>query len=61
MQATAAGDPSAEYLERACAFAAEFAAAPEIERQRELPKPVVPAILERRFFRMLLPSRSTSR
>jgi len=62
MQATAAGDPSAEYLERACAFAAEFAAAaPEIERQRELPKPVVAAIVERGFFRMLLPSRSTSR
>ena len=62
MGSTAAGDPGAEYLDRARAFVPELAAAaPEIERQRELPKPVVAAIVERGFFRMLLPSRSTSR
>jgi indole-3-acetate monooxygenase len=49
-------DPSTEYLERARAFVPELAvAAPEIERQRELPEPVVAAMVERGFFRMLLP------
>src|SRR6201985_3507789 len=51
-----AGDPGAEYLERARALVPELAAAaPEIERQRELPEPVVAAMVERGFFRMLLP------
>jgi indole-3-acetate monooxygenase len=49
-------DPGTEYLERARAFVPELAvAAPEIERQRELPEPVVAAMVERGFFRMLLP------
>ncbi len=56
MRSTAAGDPGAEYLERARAFVPELAAAaPEIERRRELPEPVVTAMVERGFFRMLLP------
>src|SRR5437763_694729 len=56
MRATAAGDPGIEHLERARAFVPELAAAaPEIERQRELPEPVVAAMVERGFFRMLLP------
>jgi alkylation response protein AidB-like acyl-CoA dehydrogenase len=56
MRSTAAGDPGVEYLERARAFVPELAAAaPEIERRRELPEPVVAAMAERGFFRMLLP------
>ncbi len=56
MRSTAADDPGAEYLARARAFVPELAAAaPEIERQRELPEPVVAAMVERGFFRMLLP------
>jgi indole-3-acetate monooxygenase len=56
MPSTAAGDPGIDYLERARAFVPELAAAaPEIERQRELPEPVVAAMVERGFFRMLLP------
>src|SRR5947207_2381208 len=56
MRSTAAGDPGAVYLERARAVVPELAAAaPEIERQRELPEPVVAALVERGFFRMLLP------
>src|SRR5947209_20502101 len=56
MRSTAAGDPGAVYLERARAFVAELAAAAsDIERQRELPEPVVAAMVERGFFRMLLP------
>jgi alkylation response protein AidB-like acyl-CoA dehydrogenase len=52
-----AGDAlGAEYLERARAFVPELAAAAsEIERRRELPEPVVTAMVERGFFRMLLP------
>jgi indole-3-acetate monooxygenase len=56
MRSSAAGDPGTEYLERARAFVPELAAAaPEIERRRELPEPVVAAMVERGFFRMLLP------
>src|ERR1700746_645838 len=56
MRSSAAGDPGTQYLERARAFVPELAAAaPEIERRRELPEPVVAAMVERGFFRMLLP------
>jgi hypothetical protein len=56
MRSSAAADPGTEYLERARAFVPELAAAaPEIERRRELPEPVVAAMVERGFFRMLLP------
>ena len=56
MRSKSAGDMGAEYLDRARAFVPELAAAaPEIERQRELPQPVVAAMVERGFFRMLLP------
>ena len=56
MRSTEAGDPGTEYLERARAFVPELAAAaPEIERQRELPESIVAAMVERGFFRMLLP------
>jgi indole-3-acetate monooxygenase len=49
-------DPGAKYLERAQDFVPELAAAaPEIDRQRELSEPVVAAMVERGFFRMLLP------
>jgi indole-3-acetate monooxygenase len=45
-----------DYLQRAWDFVPELAAAaPEIERQRELPEPIVAAMVERGFFRMLLP------
>jgi alkylation response protein AidB-like acyl-CoA dehydrogenase len=45
-----------DYLQRARDFVPELAAAaPEIERMRELPEPVVAAMVERGFFRMLLP------
>ena len=53
----AAGSLGADYLQRARDFAPELAAAaPEIERQRELPASIVDAMVERGFFRMLLPS-----
>ena len=56
MRSKSAADMGAEYLDRARAFVPELAAAaPEIERQRELPQPVVAAMVERGFFRMLLP------
>ncbi len=56
MLSTISDDRGTEYLERARAFVPELAAAaPEIERQRELPEPVVAAMVERGFFRMLLP------
>jgi alkylation response protein AidB-like acyl-CoA dehydrogenase len=56
MALTAADDCTSDYLERARDFAPELAAAaPEIERQRELPEAVVAAMAERGFFRMLLP------
>jgi indole-3-acetate monooxygenase len=56
MRSTTGDDRGAGYLERARAFVRELAAAaPEIERQRELPEPVVAAMVEHGFFRMLLP------
>src|SRR5262245_48769 len=56
MPSTTADDAGLEYLDRARAFVPELAAAaPEIERMRELPEPVVAAMVERGFFRMLLP------
>jgi indole-3-acetate monooxygenase len=56
MRLTTADDPGAEYLQRARDFAPELAAAaPRIERQRELPELVLAAMVERGFFRMLLP------
>jgi alkylation response protein AidB-like acyl-CoA dehydrogenase len=52
----AADNLGLEYLQRARDFVPELAAAaPEIERQRELPESVVAAMVERGFFRMLLP------
>jgi indole-3-acetate monooxygenase len=48
--------PSIDYVQRAREFAPELAAAAaEIERRRELPEPVVAALVERDFFRLLLP------
>jgi alkylation response protein AidB-like acyl-CoA dehydrogenase len=45
-----------DYLQRARDFARELAAAsPEIERRRELPESIVAALVERGFFRLLLP------
>ena len=56
MLPTTGDDRGAGYLERARAFVPELAAAaPEIERQRELPEPVVATMVECGFFRMLLP------
>src|SRR5215472_8877980 len=56
MRRKTAYDAGAEYLQRACDFAPELAAAaPEIDWQRELPEKVVAAMVERGFFRMLLP------
>jgi len=56
MRSTTGDDRGAGYLERARAFVPQLAAAaPEIERQRELPEQVVAAMVEHGFFRMLLP------
>src|SRR6201987_1959333 len=56
MQQMAADNLGLEYLQRARDFAPDLAAAAaEIERQRELPESVVAAMVERGFFRMLLP------
>jgi alkylation response protein AidB-like acyl-CoA dehydrogenase len=56
MLSTISDDRGTEYLEQARAFVPELAAAaPEIERQRELPEAVLGAMIERGFFRMLLP------
>src|SRR5260370_32402949 len=56
MRLTTADDPDIDYLQRAREFVPELtAAAPQIERQRELPEAVVAAMVERGFFRMLLP------
>src|SRR5882724_7134294 len=51
-----ADDPATDYLLRAREFAPELAAAAdEIERRRELPEPIVAALVECGFFRLLLP------
>ena len=61
MRSTARGLPSAsssglDYIERAKAIGPELeAAAEEIERRRELPDPIVEALVERGLFRLLLP------
>jgi len=56
MGVTAAGDPATDYVQRARQLApALAAAADEIERRRELPEPVVAALVEGGFFRLLLP------
>jgi len=48
--------PGIDCVRRARELAPELAAAAaEIERQRELPEPVVAALVERGFFRLLLP------
>jgi indole-3-acetate monooxygenase len=48
--------PGIDYVQRAREFAPELAAAAaEIECRRELPEPVVAALVERGFFRLLLP------
>jgi len=45
-----------DYLQRARDFAPDLAAAAtEIERRRELPEPIRTALIERGFFRLLLP------
>src|SRR6266446_2265710 len=49
-------DPPVDYLERAREIAPMLAAAAdEIEERRELPERIVKALIERGFFRMLLP------
>src|SRR5260370_37996288 len=56
MRLTTADDPGTDYVQRARDFVPELtAAAPQIERQRELPEAVVAAMGERGFFRKLLP------
>ena len=48
--------PATEYLGRARELGPEFeAAAEQIERRRELPEPIVEALVERGLFRLLLP------
>ncbi len=51
------GEPlGAVYLKRACELGPKLAAAAaEIERRRELPEPIVESLIERGFFRLLLP------
>jgi len=56
MRRKTADDAGGEYLQRACEFAPELAAAsPEIERRRELPEGIRNALIERGFYRLLLP------
>jgi indole-3-acetate monooxygenase len=56
MQQTTADNLGLEFLQRARDFVPELAAAAAaIERQRELPESVVAAMVERGFFRMLVP------
>jgi alkylation response protein AidB-like acyl-CoA dehydrogenase len=56
MQQTTADSLGLEFLQRARDFVPELtAAAAAIERQRELPESVVAAMVERGFFRMLVP------
>jgi alkylation response protein AidB-like acyl-CoA dehydrogenase len=51
-----ADDPATDWMLRARELAPELAAAAdEIERRRELTEPVVGALAERGFFRLLLP------
>ena len=48
--------PVIDYVERARELGAELeAAAEEIEQRRELPEPIVEALVERSLFRLLLP------
>ncbi|TMJ63383.1 MAG: hypothetical protein E6G83_17090 [Alphaproteobacteria bacterium] len=48
--------PVTEYLERARELGPDLeAAADEIERRRELPEPIVEALIDRGLFRLLLP------
>ena len=48
--------PVADYIQRARELGPELdAAAEEIERRRELPEPIVEALIERGLFRLLLP------
>jgi alkylation response protein AidB-like acyl-CoA dehydrogenase len=48
--------PATEYVDRARELGPELeAAAEEIERRRELPEPIVEALIERGLFRLLLP------
>jgi indole-3-acetate monooxygenase len=50
------GFPGIEYIERARELGPELdAAAEEIEQRRELPEPIVEALVERDLFRLLLP------
>jgi alkylation response protein AidB-like acyl-CoA dehydrogenase len=50
------GFPGIEYIERAQELGLELdAAAEEIEQRRELPEPIVEALVERGLFRLLLP------
>jgi alkylation response protein AidB-like acyl-CoA dehydrogenase len=51
-----ADDPATDWVVRAREFAPELAAAAEeVERRRELPEPIVEGLVERGFFRLLLP------
>jgi alkylation response protein AidB-like acyl-CoA dehydrogenase len=51
-----ADDPATDWVLRAREFAPELAAAAEeVERRRELPEPIVEGLVERGFFRLLLP------
>jgi len=51
-----ADDPATEWVWRAGELVPELAAAAdEIECRRELPEPIVAALVERGFFRLLLP------
>jgi alkylation response protein AidB-like acyl-CoA dehydrogenase len=48
--------PATEYVDRARELGPELeAAAEEIERRRELPEPIVEALVDRELFRLLLP------
>jgi alkylation response protein AidB-like acyl-CoA dehydrogenase len=48
--------PATEYVERARELGPELkTAAEEIERRRELPEPIVEALVDRGLFRLLLP------
>ena len=56
MRFTPAYDTNTDYIRRAREFAPELAAAAdEIERRRELPEAIRSALIERGFFRLLLP------